>query len=279
VAGNSFLSGRTGFDRSFLGIQTPLPKFKPAIAGDALLVNGTAELKYEHFSLAMSSGRRMARWVAWNIDGQQLRPEGEISREGLRFKPDRRLGNDHQLLDDIYYDNELDRGHVARRADVLWGSLTAARRANSDSFFFTNITPQMANFNQSSRHGLWGELENDLLAQVDLTDRRISVFGGPILEASDQAYRGIFVPDEFWKLFVYVLDGKPRAKAFVLKQSLKNLAAAIELPKWEPHEIRIKDLSKRTSLDFGTIAKWEPAQPQGLGEEPGPIQDLASIRW
>jgi hypothetical protein len=50
--------------------------------------------------------------------------------------------------------NGLDRGHLARRADLVWGSLPVARKANIDSFYFTNITPQVDDFNQSVRNGV-----------------------------------------------------------------------------------------------------------------------------
>ena len=110
-----------------------------------------------------------------------------------------------QTLDDIYVGNRLDRGHIARRADLLWGSLTEAKAANVDSFSFTNITPQMNFFDQSgqgdrlpapppgSAPESWGLLENAVLAFGGLEDRRISVWGGPVLAADDPTYRGLEV--------------------------------------------------------------------------------------
>ncbi|WP_457841006.1 DNA/RNA non-specific endonuclease, partial [Staphylococcus aureus] len=77
-----------------------------------------------------------------------------------KFKKDPRLPNETQVGDELYDDNPLDRGHIARRADLLWGTLSEARQANTDSFFFTDITPQHEAFNQSSANGIWGVLED-----------------------------------------------------------------------------------------------------------------------
>jgi endonuclease G len=102
---DSDLASRTGFDREFLGVVTPLPSPSPSIAGDSVVVDGSPLLNYEHFSLAMSASRRMARWVAWNIDGATLVDEGRLTREGLALRRDRRLRADQQILDDIYRKN------------------------------------------------------------------------------------------------------------------------------------------------------------------------------
>lgn len=273
------LASRTGFDQEFLGVLTPLPSPTAAIAGDAVDVNGSPTLDYEHFSLAMSASRRMARWVAWNIDGAALVDEGKLTREGLRFRRDRRLRADQQILDDLYRNNLLDRGHIARRADLLWGPIEEASRANADSFYFTNITPQMEAFNEATRGGLWGRLEDALLDQVALTKDRISMFGGPILSADDRPYRSILVPDEFWKLFVYRLDGQSRAKAFVLTQSLTGLERAIELPEWAPYEIAVDELSRRTALAFPSVREWDTVSTEGLRGEPAPVRSLETIAW
>ena len=102
-----------------------------------------------HFTVRMHPTRRLASWVAWNIDGLRLFPSDSISRSGESFRADPRIPTTAQTLNEAYQDNRLDRGHIARRSDLLWGTLAEARTANSDSFFFTNITPQIDDFNQS----------------------------------------------------------------------------------------------------------------------------------
>ena len=110
----------------------------------------------------------------------------------------------------MYAGNDLDRGHLARRSDLLWGSLDEAQAANEDSFFFTNIAPQMNDFNQSGLDGVWGLLEDAVLEQAGLERRRLTLFGGPVLTDDDVVYRDVLIPGAYWKVVVYVLDGTPQ---------------------------------------------------------------------
>ena len=207
----------TGYDSDFLGKTAGVPKLGDAAEQDAVSLNGTEVIDYTHFSLALSKSRKFAIWVAWNVDGGALKA---LSRSNIPFIKDPRLPAEFQTGDELYRDNRLDRGHVARRADLCWGPTADAKKANKDSFFFTNITPQMDDFNQSARQGIWGRLEDAVLADVDVDDLRISVHGGPVFHDDDRVFRGVKIPREFWKVIVFVLDGELRASAFLLTQNL-----------------------------------------------------------
>lgn len=189
-----------GFSSDFLSNRVDLPTLSSSNTKKAFRLNGSEVLHYTHFSLAMNKVRRFAFWVAWNIDGGQLR---KLSRKGIPFVIDPRVPEEVQAGDDLYADNRLDRGHIARRADLLWGGLAEAKRANTDSFFFTNITPQMDDFNQSSRGGLWGQLEDAVFADTDVEDLRVSLIGGPVFHEDDREFRGVRIPREFWKVIAF----------------------------------------------------------------------------
>ncbi|RLK52860.1 DNA/RNA non-specific endonuclease [Microbacterium telephonicum] len=262
-----------GFDTSFLSHATPLPGFTADVAGDVRTVDRSTWLDYTHFSLSMSLERRLARIVAWNIDGRALVPGETVPRSGVDFRLDPRVPADGQVGDELYARNDLDRGHVARRADLLWGP--DAARANEDSFFFTNITPQRSAFNQASRGGLWGRLEDDLLALATLDRARIVVFGGPVLTDADPVYRGIGIPTAFWKAFVYEIDGAPRAQAFLLRQSLDGLGTgAFPDDEWRTYRLPFARLVTATGVDLGAYASWErPATPGAVGDRvPRPME-------
>lgn len=79
------LDDGTGFDRGFSTEAVHPPGCDPA---DLLMVDGQVELRYMHFSVAMHAHRRLARWVAWNIDGLTRWDGDDISRDGVRFVPD-----------------------------------------------------------------------------------------------------------------------------------------------------------------------------------------------
>jgi endonuclease G len=198
----------SGYDPAFLPgarVEPPLAARRAVQDDYAPTGTGATVRHYTHFSLAMSKARRFCRWVAWNVDGNGLR---SLSRTGLNFKLDHAYDPQFQVDDDIYAGNRLDRGHIARRADLLWGTPEEAKQANVDSFFFTNITPQLDDFNQSRQHGLWGQLEDAIYEDVDVEDLRLSVFGGPLFGETDVRYRDVLVPRSFWKVLAYVESGQ-----------------------------------------------------------------------
>ena len=249
------MTSTQGYDEAFLGVVVSVPTAIEEITSDVATVDGDPELRYTHYSLSMSRDRKLARWVAWNIDGMTLLDGDAISREGLRFKEDPRLPGG-QLLDDLYRRNNLDRGHIARRADLLWGGREAAEVANADSFFFTNIAPQMNNFNQSGKAGLWGRLENALLAQAELDRARVSVMGGPVFASDDPIYNDVAIPLSFFKTLIYRMDNEIRAKTFLLEQSLTGIDAT-GLAEFDVYQIPLHQLATMTSLNFPNILDTE----------------------
>ncbi|MCH1883283.1 DNA/RNA non-specific endonuclease [Agrococcus sp. ARC_14] len=258
--------GALGYDPAFLGEQVAAPT--PVRDADAPVLDSM------HFTVTMHTERRLAWSVAWNVDGLRFFPNIPRAR---RFFADDRLPLDEQTTEAVYADNDLDRGHLARRADLLWGTLADAKQANLDSFCFTNISPQMAGFNQSSRGGVWGELEDGVLDMEELVDRRISVFGGPVLADDDPHYRDLVqVPRDHWKAVVYRVGDALRSKAFLLTQDLDGLRTAY-LDAFDTFELSLDDLAARTGLDFAGL----PGAAEASAREQAPrrIERLAAIRW
>ncbi len=196
----------------------------------------------------------------------------KLSRKGLKFQYDPRIDEKHQVGDPVYADNKLDRGHIARRADLTWGDLAEARRANKDSFYFTNITPQHQAFNQSERRGLWGQLENAILDEVDVENLRVSVLAGPLFKDSDMTYRGARVPSSFWKLIAYVdnADQKFKVKAYMLSQDdLLNDIEALDLDPFRLWQVSLGDLEQRTKLRFEGLKQADTFMPEAVPETLG----------
>jgi endonuclease G len=245
-------------------------------AADVLDVDGTMQWDYTHFSLAMSASRRLARWVAWNIDGLTLFPGDSIPRAD-DFRLDPRLPAEAQTGEEVYAGNDLDRGHLARRSDLLWGTLDEARAGNEDSFFFTNIAPQMNDFNQSGLDGVWGLLEDAVLEQAGLERRRLTLFGGPVLTDDDTVYRDVLIPGAYWKVVVYVLDGTLSARCFVLAQEVDPIRAAGTLDDFATYEVTLADLEALVSLSFESLHEPSVAVPADV--PPRRVTDVREIDW
>lgn len=257
-----------GYDADFLGTTLAPRSCPPGAPPKADYPELGDELDYTHFSVRMHPTRRLAWWVAWSIDGLRLFPSDSISRSGESFRADLRIPETAQTMNDAYENNELDRGHIARRSDLLWGTLTEARTANSDSFFFTNITPQHEDFNQSGRGGTWGLLENAILAQDGLEDRRLTLFAGPVLADDDPFYRDIVqLPREHWKVVVYRMDGQLSFRCFVLSQDLDRLEERVFpgfLDDFDTYLVPLDLLEERTGLTFLSLRdNASAAEPEG----------------
>jgi endonuclease G len=259
-----------GYLPGFIGSQLALPLAgNSTIGNDLLKFSGKTVFDYTHFSLAMSQSRKFARWVAWNIDGKAIQ---KISRTGISFRKDPNLPATSQVGDELYSNNSLDKGHIARRADLVWGTPAEAAAANIDSFFFTNITPQHSKFNQSGAKGIWGMLEDAIFADIDVNDLKISVMGGPVLSDSDPVYRNIKIPRQFWKIIYYreTNQATVRAKAYLLSQGdLLNQLEALELPEFRVYEVSLTRITDLTGLKFplGEVKSGKGPRPPKVGLE------------
>ena len=199
--GHDDLAG--GYDARFLQTRLELPA--PSAP--------TVLLGYTHFSVRLLPARRLAAVVGVNINGRELTP---LAREG-RWHFDARIPRDQQAGPELYRNNDLDRGHLVRRLDPVWGDPVTAKAANQDTFAFTNAAPQVNDFNQGKE--LWLGLEDHVLGHAAAFDARISVFTGPVFREDDVRYRGVRIPRKFWKIAAWTNQGVLGTAGFILDQS------------------------------------------------------------
>lgn len=270
-----------GFAQDFLSVHIDLPELGSTNKENAFMGNGSEVINYTHHSLALSKVRRFAFWVGWNIDGGTMK---KLSRKGIPFVLDPAIPMEFQVGDEIYSGNRLDRGHVARRADLLWGELAEAKKANKDSFFFTNITPQMDDFNQSGKGGLWGRLEDAVFENTEVESLKVSLFGGPVFREDDREFRNVKLPREFWKVIVFVEDEKLKVKAFLLTQNLDELEA-FDLDQFKVYQVALSEVEGRCGLTFSATLHSADStgmrisrRPEALSQRK-PLASLEDIDW
>ncbi|UKA68385.1 DNA/RNA non-specific endonuclease [Arthrobacter sp. FW306-05-C] len=181
------LAGRAGYDAGFLGVPVPIPEL-PGVE--------TVLLPYTHFSVLMRLDKRLAAVTALGVDGKKLM---NLDRAGVLWRLDPRLPADQQTGERVYAHNDIDRGHLVRRASAVCGDTRAeAEQANEDTFHYTNAAPQAAKFNQGMQ--LWLGLESYLQEHAADNSRRIVVFTGPIFGPTDPVCRGVDIPLKFFKV-------------------------------------------------------------------------------
>jgi endonuclease G len=159
---------------------------------------------------------------------------------------------------ELYANNDLDRGHLVRRLDPVWGK--DAARANEDTFHFTNASPQHRNLNQK----IWLELEDYILGKAGADDLDVTVFTGPVFRDDDMVYRGQYrIPAEFWKVVAMVSpDGALSATAYL--QTQKNMLDDLEFAygSYKTYQVPVERIEHLTDLDFGHLREADPLAGQ-----------------
>jgi len=252
----SKLAGRNGYRPNFLpGWNIPLPLATGTAANDMRKIRrgadaGKVDLKYRNFSVIMSKSRRLPMLTAVNIDAAKAvgAPRVDV------WSFDGRLDEDDQWGDALYFDNPLDRGHMVRRQDPVWGE--SARQANVDTFHFTNACPQMAAVNQKT----WLSLEDHILTNAKHDDMLVTVFTGPYFSDQDVIHRktGALIPLAFWKVVAIVTDqGRPSATAYEVSQSRELEDLEFVFGRFKTFQISIQEVIDRTKLDFSGLAEFD----------------------
>lgn len=258
------LRGRRGFNERFLGTgerRVPLPKLSANLSAQAVDVAGSGSnpgrylLRYEHFSISMHAQRRMAIYTAVNIDGSTL---NRLKRGQDRWVKDPRIDASAQIGNELYVNNDLDRGHLVRRLDPAWGA--TAKKAELDTFFYVNSTPQHASFNQT----LWSSLEDYLLDHADTEGFRASIFTGPIFTQNDPPYRGVGLPGSYWKVAVMVRasDRQLSVTGYIVSQA--DLLTGLEFVygQFKTYQVPVSRIEVLTGLDFGRLERRDPLRAQ-----------------
>jgi endonuclease G len=243
--------GREGYNEDFLpGFGVPLPD-TTAIAGDVLPVPESegSRLDYEHFSVLMSKSRRLALFTAVNIDGSA---SVSVPRGGDPWAFDGRISEEAQAGDELYADNDFDRGHLVRREDPNWGP--TASIANRDTFHFTNCAPQLSVFNQRS----WLSLEDYILGNTRRVGERATVFTGPVFRANDPVYRGVAIPLAYWKVVAFIHDdGRPSASAYLIDHDVDLDAQSLLFGAFKTYQRSVLAIEGLTNLDFGSLREFD----------------------
>jgi endonuclease G len=240
------LKNRVGYVDDFLSdFAVPWPTVGEPLTGDVQ----PKRLDYTHFSITMSRSRRLALYVGVNIDGAK---HVDIVRSNDSWAYDGRLPTDAQVGEDLYAGNGLDRGHLVRRQDPNWGD--DATTANLDTFHFTNCSPQMSGFNQKT----WLELEDYILDNTQRWKARATVFSGPVFSDNDRVYRGVKIPQAFWKVVAYLSDdGKPSASAYMIDQRRELDQLDLVFGQLRTYQRSVIAIEQLTGIRFGQLADYD----------------------
>ncbi len=214
-----------------------LPKF---IEGDQVVYHSAMVLSY-------NEKHEQASWVA-HIIPTDIKEKGfgrtNDFREDTGVKTGSAVEKDYFLktlkADGKYeYDGfGFDRGHLAPSADFRW-----CKDALSESYFYSNMSPQRPDFNR----GVWAKLEGFVREYVSEADEKVYVVTGGILNDNlakvERGINKVSIPDEYYKV-VLDLEGDTLAGiGFILPNE------ASEYPVIS-FAVSIDEIEKKTGIDF-----------------------------
>ena len=271
---------KEGYKDDFLepgnaALRVPMPKVVASRMGEIFMdFSQPGEpflFKYRHYSLVMNKKRRMQMWSAVNVDYTAERRDGR-SRDELgtdKWIPDPRIPTKFQITDPDFYQpaGNIDRGHIVRREDSAWGdSPDELEYSNSDTFHWTNCTPQHEAFNQenprgySGRKGIWGEFEAYIKSQITQNEERCCILAGPVLRPSnpsaDFGFGSIQYPIEFWKVVVVAgSDNNNRrlqAFGFILSQAdvVRDFGIEFAAGRFSRYQKKLSFITQRSGVEF-----------------------------
>lgn len=210
------------------------------------LAPGDTLIEHQAYSLVYSEPHEQAKWVAHVIIPAVI--DGNVSRSN-DFRPDPQVGTGSAVEADYFlkylqpdssytYDGfGYDRGHLAPSADFRW-----SQTALSESYFYSNMSPQDPNFNR----GRWAELEGmlrDYLKRAPQT--QLFVVTGPLLHDSlpkvERSVNGLSIPETYFKV---VLDYQQQQGIAFLMPNHK-MAYPVET-----YAVPIDSVEALTGLDF-----------------------------
>jgi len=196
-------------------------------------------------SLGYSEKHEQAAWVQHIVI-----PEVEFANVSRTndFRPDTLITTGSAIEQDYFLkkvlpDGEMeydgfgyDRGHLAPSADFRW-----SQKALSESYFYSNMSPQKPEFNRER----WAELEGWVRTYVIDFNEPVFVLTGPVLKDSlkQQGENKVSIPEQFYKIVLDLTGDEKKAIAFLMPNS--HCAYPVS-----GYVTSIDEIEKLTGLDF-----------------------------
>jgi len=169
-------------------------------------------VQHKAMILEYSEEHEQARWVAHIILTDIV--EGKATRSN-DFRADPLVKTETAVQEDYFLTDTLlsgkveydgygyDRGHLAPSADFRWSG-----EALSESYFYSNMSPQVPELNQKE----WAELETFLRNYVVTSGHPLYIITAPVLTDDlpkvTRSINGISIPEKYVKIAYDAIDKK-----------------------------------------------------------------------
>lgn len=178
---------------------------------------------HTYYSLGYNESAEQADWVAYLLTDESLYVPN-VKRSNW-FSPDDLVGT-HSATHADYKGSGYTRGHLAPAGDMAFN-----REAMTESFYMSNMSPQISGFNA----GIWKELEENTRDWA-IKHKELYIVTGPILHGNEKKIgrtTKVAVPQAFYKAILDVKSPELTGIAFVIPhrvcdEPLENFAMSID---------------------------------------------------
>lgn len=173
----------------------------------ALGIPGKADtiIDREGYALGYIELHEQPAWVIYKLSAEEV--QNKVAKRSDQFRADPEILTGSATPED-YRKSGYDRGHLAPAADMAW-----SKKAMSESFYMSNMSPQVPAFNR----GIWAKLEAQVCAFA-VAEKEIYVATGAILPNAPSITIGanrVTVPTHYYKI-IYDLTPPCKMIGFIL---------------------------------------------------------------
>lgn len=190
-------------------------------------------ISHKYYDLCYNYKYKLTKWTSYTLTDLMLK--GQTSRTN-NFKPDPYLAKTElPTTSNDYKYTGYDRGHLVPAADMKINL-----KAMNESFYMTNMAPQLPSFNR----GIWKKLENQV-RRITNVEKKIHVITGPIFNFKKHLKKDkkLFIPKQFYKI-IYIEHKKyPKMIAFLLENSKSNRHI-------DEFIVSVDEIERLTGIDF-----------------------------
>lgn len=255
---NDNVNANTGYDNvSVTGYEIPHLNDQNVYADHYVTMDGVQILNY---ALEWDNTKRHANWVAFTFD---TTTSADVVKRTDLWAKDPKLPAEMQTGDSDHTNDGFDRGHLCASEDRVY-----LKEANDQTFYYSNISPQLKDFNGGfwrkleTRVQTWGRSTADgVYDKVYVTKggtlnkllknfKGTTVNGGtPTTDANGFTIHGLACPEYYFMAVLSQKDDVFHAIAFLVphKEGMTKNPSSDEL---KEYVVSVDKLEEETGIDF-----------------------------
>lgn len=255
---NDNVNANTGYDNvSVTGYEIPHLNDQNVYADHYVTMDGVQILNY---ALEWDNTKRHANWVAFTFD---TTTSADNVKRTDAWSVDPKLPAEMQVQESDHKNDGFDRGHLCASEDRVY-----LKEANDQTFYYSNISPQLKDFNGGfwrkleTRVQTWGRSTADgVYDKVYVTKggtlnkllknfKGTTVNGGtPTTDANGFTIHGLACPEYYFMAVLSQKDDVFHAIAFLVphKEGMTENPSSDEL---KEYVVSVDKLEEETGIDF-----------------------------